>query len=288
MSRVRLFQVLGLVLISSCVKQQTSRPIPSTEPPSRIPTAPTDSNRVFSLLAGVYASGLVQYNYSRISSIRSVFGDSLPRTDSTHTTAVLTAAYSPLLSGRGFRVVVQADSIATIPSTTSAYFTQVDTVVVEERTGHSIISRSDSVCSQSASERLFHGDELAPAIPASASPARSWADSTTRNICRGGIQIAVRRTARYRFSTSTPTSNQNDSTQLIRITEMEMRGIGSQWQQQVEVRGRGTAIDTLTIAHSTHRLVRVSGESRAELEFRSTLRIQRFEQTVRTTITTRP
>jgi len=271
-----------------------TRPTPSSIPASqgdRPPVTPVDSTvRASSAPLDIYQAGSIRYDYRLTSTVQSIAGDSIPRTDSVRITAVLMATFSGDPTQRVVDATLKADSIivAAQPGSTapSSLQTQFVPLRVDRSSGRITSPRAVlAECTQETQDVVFHGDEIVPAVLRDGSASRSWADTSTAAVCRGGLRMQLARIARYRVEASVP--GQLAQTTVIRVTDVRVTGNGVQWQQPVQVSGEGAAVDTLFVGGVPPRLRQLSGQSQMELEFRSPMRTQRFLQRSATTIAAR-
>ena len=268
-----------------------SRPTPSSGPASQgdqPPVTPVDSTvRGSSSPLDIYQAGSIRYDYRLISTVQSIAGDSIPRMDSVRITAVLTATFSGDPTQRVVDATLKADSIIVTAqpgsTTPSSLQTQFVPLRLDRPSGR--ITSPGAVlaeCTQETQDVVFHGDEIVPALLREGSASRSWADTSTSEVCRGGLRLQLARIARYRVEAPTPT--QPTQTTVIRVTDVRVSGNGVQWQQPVQASGEGAAVDTLFVGGIPPRLRQLSGQSQMELEFRSPMRTQRFLQRSATVI----
>ena len=288
---------LSVFLLVGCVRQV----VPSEEAsPAGIPTSRSSDSAaaILSPFAALYAPGTVHYRYEATSVTQSIAGDSIPRTDSVRVLAVLSATFQAGSSPQLTQVVTHADSIQlTSTSNVGAMGarvelnrrdTQQDTLEIDRITRRARPKRHMQSCTQETIDPIFRGDEIIPAIPERVPVSRTWVDTLTRQICRGGIPLRITQIARYEVA---PRGGADSaaSYRIIRVTETQVSGTGMQWQQSVEASGRGAATDTLTIAqYGSPRLQHVVTTARTEIGFRSPRRNQQFIQTVTTQIMMRP
>ena len=271
-----------------------SRPTPPSGPISQgdrpaVTTVDSTAHALNSPL-DIYQPGSIRYDYQVTSTVQSIAGDSIPRIDSVRITAVLTATFSGDAAQKVTDATLKADSIivAAQPGSTASPSLQTQFVPfrVDRSSGRITSPRAVlSECTQETQDVVFHGDEIVPAVMREGSASRSWADTSTSEVCRGGLRIQLARIARYRVDAAT--STQSPQATVIRVTNVRVTGNGLQWQQPVQVSGEGAAIDTLLMGGIPPRLRQLSGQSQMELEFRSPMRTQRFLQRSATTITAR-
>ena len=112
----------------------------------------------------------------------------------------------------------------------------------------------------------------------------TWTDSAFRTLCRGGVPLQIRQTARYELQQAV---GDEIAYRIVRTTDSQISGEGTQWQQPVRATGQASAVDTFFIQRSTMRIVRVASISQLDLAFRSTFRDQRFKQALRAEILAR-
>jgi hypothetical protein len=284
-------QLAILSVISACTAQKpqiVSTPIPSG--PNAQSRSDSLGTPVRSALM-IYQPGDVQYSVQMKSIVRVVMGDSIPRVDSSHLTAVLSAKYLAVPQSRFVRATVVADSVALSTYAGGAGTTtlpnQSYSMDVDPTSGRVTVARSVSSCSQDGIEGPFHGDEVVPTVPSN-SAMQFWADTTNYSACRGGVALRFTRVSNYQRDTVTVGTAVEVLARIVRTTEVLIAGSGSQWQQPVEASGHGTAVDTLVISVSRSRLQSISGSGQLEMNFKSALRSQRFTQATTTQIMARP
>jgi hypothetical protein len=287
--RCVVFGHCGAFAVFGCAPQPPQAPTPAI-PSSRNPAPMDSANRTSDFLLDVYRPGSIHYDFQLISTIQSIAGDSIPRTDSTRITAVLTETFGTAVPPQAvIDATLKADSIlvVTTPGAVSdvALQTQFVPLRLDRLTGK-IASAAPTIteCTQSTVAFIFRGDEAVPAIPRSVSFARSWADTSASEVCRGGVRLQFTRIARYRIEESAINPLE---ARILRLSDIQVKGSGSQWQQPVQVNGEGSSIDTLIVNRDASRIQRISGRSHLNLEFQSPIRVQRFLQTSTTTITAR-
>jgi hypothetical protein len=256
---------------------------PATPPAS----APVDSSAALSGSAlNAYRPGRVTYDLTLRSVVQVVAGDSVPRSDSAHATAVVTATFTTAPGATGSsssvaRVDTRSDSVTLVVngssapqaqrSTESSYLLDIDlaTGMVRRR------QLPGGTCVFGEPESILAGDEAVPNIPVGPIPTRSWLDTTRYELCRGGIPLRVTRVARYRPE---PVAPGDSLLRIIRVSDATLEGQGSQWQQPVRAAGTGVSIDTIVVGTRTGRTHSIVANSRVEMDFTSTFRTQRFRQ----------
>ena len=282
-ARTRRYTQIGCYIslaLTGCARQSSRMPTAVT-PATRSPVTVDSTSRASDNVLDIYRPGTIRYDYRLASTIQSVAGDSIPRTDTTRVSAILTGTFN----GDGVQQVidatVKADSIliatqsATVPA--PPIQTQFVPLRVDRVTGRIVSPRSTiTECNQETIDFVFRGDEIIPAIRQNGSAAQSWADTTVSEVCRGGLRLQLTRIARYRVEA---TQGAASGTTVLRVSDVRVAGNGLQWQQAVQASGDGTAIDTLAVGGNPPRVQRISGVTRVNLEFRSPMRTQRFLQT---------
>jgi len=269
-----------LLALSGCVQPPSQTPTvvnPSVQTPDN-----TDSTtRMADNALDIYRPGIVRYDYRLMSTIQSIAGDSIPRTDTTRITAILTGTFNGNGTQQVIDATVKADSILVLTQSLAGPVSSIQTQFVPlriDRTTGRIVSPRATIteCTQETVDFVFRGDEIIPALHRNGSAAQSWADTTISEVCRGGIRLQLTRIARYRVEASQGLAL---SIIVLRVSDVHVAGNGLQWQQPVQAFGDGTAIDTLAVAGNPARVQRISGVSRVSLEFQSSMRTQRFLQT---------
>ena len=278
-----------MMAIAACTRSGTA--VGEQSPQSPVPILARDSTLSNFSPSTVFGSGELTYEYSSVAVIRAV-GDSLPRTDSIETTALLATTFQATPPRQSIRVTTRIDSLvvrplmpnAQSPSTSSqqsqSYASDLRTLEIDPTTGRIISHDEPSTCTQDTRDAILRGDEVLPRIPQQRARIRSWSDTTSRQLCRGGLQLEVSQVAHYDLLTTDDTVD----AQLIRSVESRLAGKGVQWRQPVEATGHATAIDTFFISRSTNRIERVASNSQTEINFQSSRRNQRFTQSMSTRI----
>jgi hypothetical protein len=286
----------GCFVVTACAR----RPVATVEPSTRVSDvlkASQDSTTVAGTLSTqLFRPGVVRYIYRGLSTVQSISGDSIPRTDSIRISALLTTAFLEPVTRQTMRAVSRVDSlqVATLPNAFVPLVPPVqaraepdDTLEIERTTGRIRLMRPRTACSQATREPLLRGDEVIPVVPQRASMLRSWVDTTIRQLCRGGVTLRVTHAARYRLAEDNQSGPDLDQ-RIVREVESQIAGVGTQWEQPVEATGRATTLDTLSITNTTGRLHTVHSHSRTEIEFRSSQRAQKFVQTTTVQIMIQP
>lgn len=271
-----------LILLAAC-----SHPRVVAVPPTAVtlPRAVNDSAAgLRSTGFDIYQPGNISYDYRLTSTVQVTVGDSVPRTDSTRIMAILTALYS---GNQPITVAVRADSIRLFSGTgqPGPVQTQFATSQLDRRSGR-LLTRATAPldCTLTTVDLTFRGDEVTPAIPEAGLTIGAWTDSSSYDLCRGGVRLLVNRKTRYHVDGATEISGQQ---RIVRSTELRLTGSGTQWQQPVQVMGSGSVIDTLVVAGSPARIQTISGVGRATFEFTSALRRQTFVQSTTISISSR-
>lgn len=284
---------INTLLFAGCVRQPSSSN-GELNPVTALTKGVPDS-AVASPLSALYAPGTVQYVYGATSIVQSVSGDSVPRIDSTRVTANLSATFQADPAGKLVRAITRADSIdiTIVPNVAGTrarmagnQVEQQDTLEFDRGTGRIRLDRPvGQVCGQETTAPFFRGDELMPALPHRMNPG-VWTDTTVRQVCRAGVALQLTQIARYQLLPQIATDSVADY-RIVRITESRIAGTGTQWQQPVEVLGRGAATDTFVVGRQDMRLRQAAMSARVEIEFRSERRQQRFIQSTEARITRR-
>jgi hypothetical protein len=273
-----------LILTSSVIAcaSQTSRAGP-VSPNAPIREVRSDSSALTTVLhTSIYQPGNQRFDVQLKSTVQSTTGDSIPRVDSSWLTAVISAQY--FLTGdqkSSIRANVEADSIKLVSSTVGASGKtlprELFTVSVDTTNGRGSVIPSREECSDS-SNSLFHGDEVTPVVGVQSFTLQRWTDSSSYALCRGGILLRAIRISVYQQDSISTRRSSDTLIQIIRTTEIQFVGSGSQFLQPVQATGYGRSVDTLVIQQEPLRLSRISGTANLELEFQSPLRHQRFTQ----------
>jgi hypothetical protein len=284
-------RVLCILAVVSCVPARRRSP---AEPDSVLPKPSpiADSNNVRTLVASTFSSGEIRYSYRNSSTIQSTAGDSVPRVDSVQVVARLAIAFQPLSAQQTIPIVAHIDSLQVTPAPNGP-LSVVQAAVLQPRieinlavdlkTGRIVFSHEQIPCTQQARELVVQGNEMLPNISPQVPTVTSWVDTTVRQICRGGITLRITQAAHYQLITGA--SSSNVSHVIVRNTDSQIMGNGSQWQQIVQAAGRSVATDTFFIARSNSRIVQILGSSRLEISFQSERRSQQFLQVSQTQIT---
>jgi hypothetical protein len=280
-----------VLAVASCVPARTRS---TAEPDSVLPkpNQTADSNSVRTLVLSTFSPGAITYSYHNSSTIQSTAGDSVARADSVQVVARLAIAFQPPSAQQTIPVVVHIDSlqVTAAPNGSSSAVQaavlqpRVETnLVVDLRTGHILFSHDQAPCTQQAQEIVVQGNEILPNISPRVPTVTSWTDTTVRQLCRGGVTLRIAQVAHYQLVTQASSTTVSDV--IVRNTDSQITGSGSQWQQIVQATGRSVAVDTFFIARSNSRIIQVLGSSRLEISFQSERRSQQFLQVSRTQIT---
>ena len=286
-------RVLCVLAAASCIPARTR---PTAEPDSVLlrPSPIADSKNVGTLASSTFSPGEIAYSYRNLSTIQSTAGDSVPRVDSVQVVARLAIAFQPLSAQQTISVVAHIDSLQVMPAANGSSSAiqaavlqpSVETnLVVDLRTGRILFSHEQMPCTQQARELLVQGNETLPNISPGVPTVTSWVDTTVRQLCRGGVTLRITQVAHYQLVTRA--SSADVSHVIIRNTDSQIAGNGSQWQQMVQATGRSVAADTFFIARSNNRIIQILGSSRLEISFHSERRSQQFLQVSQIQITAR-
>ena len=234
----------------------------------------TDSSVRILTAAQLFHSGDAVYDYRTVSVVHAAIGDTVPRTDTSTVTAVFRVTFQqPAASSLTIQAHVLIDSIAlrTGAGIVTQFPAQIDTLKVSTQTGKVDLPRLDRLgCNIDAREAVVRPDEVVPTV--FTTHTETWNDTLDRQICRAGIQLQAHRVTSYRLD-STATQ-----LHLLRRTVTTFSGRGLQWNQPVEATGQSTSIDTLVLDMANQRVQQVRGNTQLQLNFRSQLRNQQFEQ----------
>jgi len=286
--------IVGMLCVLTVVACAPVRSRPTAEPDSvsRPTSQIADSSNVRPLVSSTFSPGVITYGYRSSSTIQSTAGDSVPQVDSVQVSARLAIAFQPLSAQQTISVVVHIDSLqvthvpnGSLPAIQSAISQpRAETnLIVDLRSGRILSSHEQVPCTQEAQELVVQGNETLPNISPRAPSTTSWVDTTVRRLCRGGVTLRITQVARYQLVAQ---ANDLDvSHVIVRNTDGEILGNGSQWQQTVQAMGRSAAVDTFFIARSNNRISRILGSSRLEISFQSERRSQQFLQLSQTQIT---
>jgi len=276
--------ISGAVLLQACTTSSGQRA--GTDPNSVIAIQSQRSDSAMSIaFPNVFRTGTLTYDFTSSSIVQSTSGDSIPQADTSDAAAVLTVSFSGTSGTQLAQIMVQVDSARVVGQN----FIHRDTlgpyiVTVIPRRAIQISRPATQACNLENSQ-LLAGDEILPALPIGNELPTQWTDTTRYELCRGGIPLRVTRVAQYRPH-SILLEHQDDSITIIRSTVISLEGRGVQWQQPVNVIGRGASTDTLTIVQQ--RLRKISGTTNVELTFRSAFRTQSFRQSSNTDLSARP
>jgi len=230
----------------------------------------------------IYEPGQLNYDVLVRSALQPTTGDSVHQPDSTQMSSVIRIHFLP--AGADSQVLARAEIDSTILRTTNNSSIQLPTGTFTFRinTKAKHVSASQKIdCSDTTTtipQLPIQGLEVLPVM--GAIDTDHWVDTSVVQICRGTITVSLARTAIYTVTTQNLTTSQ-----VVRTTDMTMRGSGYQWNQKVTLTGHGTAVDTLSIAES--RLQHISGNAHLEINFDSPLRHQQYTQLTSNQITLR-
>jgi hypothetical protein len=276
-SRAVLLYLATSTTSGGCATRTGSSPDTNTQPAVVKPRPSAHS--VESVMPAIFQHGTVTYDVTITSAVEATAGgDSLPRTDSSHVTAVLSAFFTPL-TNQVTRADVRIDSISVVVPGSAT--TQSPGVIHTYQIGlgfdNRLLIQRPSVSTPCTLEQptILTGEEILPVVPPMSAIPQSWSDTARLELCRGGIRLNVTRIAEYRRAPAT-SQQENLPIRIIRSTRTAFEGQGTQWQQAVEAIGKATTVDTLILSSS--RLLSISGETHLELGFRSQFRAQEFRQ----------
>ena len=273
-----------------------SAPVRPSETPAPLltPRNALDSLVLHSLQSSVFRPGQVSYTYRSTSAIEATTGDSIPRIDSTQTTALLELEFQESADQQRRPVRARIDSIqvtftnrSLITNKTTEKWPSVEKdVAISFHSGQLIPNESlIPTCTQDTREGPVTGGEILLALPRWVPRIETWADTTSREVCRGGIRLHINQVSLYRLEQMPAIDS--SAYRIIRTTDSDISGHGTQWQQPVQAVGNASAVDTFTVTRATNRIAGLAGNSRLELAFRSPYRNQRFIQITHTEITSR-
>lgn len=280
--RIHWYVPLTVISLISCSRRPaaTTPPVFNTSPRVIPDSTPGSHNTLFA----VYQPGNMTYDYRLTSVVQVTTGDSIPRADSTRLTAILTASYS---GDQLTTVMIRADSIRLVSGTRQAGSVQTEfaTSQLDRKSGRLLTSTLPTLdCTLTTTNLIFRGDEVTPVIPEVALTATSWTDSSSYELCRGGVRLLVNKKTQHHVDEATMISGQR---RIVRSTELRLAGNGIQWQQPVQITGTGSAIDTVTIGGSPTRIQIIAGTGQLKLDFTSALRRQTFIQSTSVSIINR-
>jgi hypothetical protein len=269
---------LCLVMVGAGAACAT-RSAPSPHADSRLatPESPLVKHSGSFVMPSIFQHGAAVYDLNLTSTIEITAGDSLPRSDSSHIRAMLSAFFTPL-TDKLTRADVRVDSVQMLTSGSKSEFPGVvHTYEITVGPDRSISLDRSHVLASCTFEQptTFTGEEILPILPPSIPLPQFWTDTARFELCRGGIRLGVTRIANYRYE---PRVSSPDSalTHIVRTTHATFQGYGTQWQQHVEASGTATTVDTLIL--NAVRLASISGETHLRLLFRSQFRVQEFRQ----------
>jgi hypothetical protein len=280
--------VTTITVVSTTIacSAQVQREPPSIHLPSpaKVPTPsliPSDS-----LTENVFHPGTVVYNATLSSITQSLTGDSISQTDTSEVTAVLSAEFVESSTLAGINAIVHIDSTrVTVRPNKTTYLPATRFNYQIHRTADKVlVTRPKQQLCSTQDDNPLTGEEILP--PLLSSP--SWFDSTSYQLCRGGIALHVRRVVHYnRMPSRSQAGRANYLTYVIRQATVTINGTGIQWGEAVQAFGHGTSVDTTLIGEDDTRVVQVQGQAQLELNFRSNLRNQHFKQLTQLQLTLR-
>jgi hypothetical protein len=266
--------VLALGCATNTVQQEPaiSRPTPTVVDS----VSKTDSTTARTSASEIFHPGNAVYDYQTASVIHVTTGDTIPRVDTTTVAGLVSAAFRWLQPDHlTIEAIINADSftVRTGLATPVPLPSRTDTLAVHVATGkvRSTSVQSTPQCDIQAQEALVRIDDIMPILPAK--PTRIWSDTVVQQVCRAGVQFQVRRVTIYQLDST------RAEPQLLRTTTTTFTGRGNQWNQPVESNGESTSTDTLFLNLTTRRVQQIRGVTQLQLNFRSQLRNQQFQQT---------
>ena len=225
--------------------------------------------------AQLFRPGSVSYNYRTVSVVRVMMGDTIPRADTITVTALLGVTFSTAIGDNLTPLArIDVDSVAvhngSVPST--RFPAQTESFRVNTTTGTvSSLSSKNGLCDTQLQQVLTRTDDVIPVIRAT--HVGVWSDTTVSQTCRAGIQFQTRRITTYQFDSA------GSEIKLLRRSTTTFSGRGVQWNQAVESAGQSVSSDTLVLDVTSRRIQEVRGVTQSQLEFKSQLRNQQFQQT---------
>jgi hypothetical protein len=223
----------------------------------------------------LFHPGNALYEYRTLSIVHVTTGDSVPRADTTTVTALVSAEFQAVANDNlTIQASVTIDSIAvrTGSSTISQYHPHTDTLRISTSTGRvSRVNAQKISCGEQGQELLVRTDDVVPSLLTTQKG--TWSDTLVRQVCRAGIQLQAHRVTSYQLDSTV------SELRLLRITKTTFSGRGIQWNQPVESAGQSISADTLFLDLSNRRRIqRIRGTTQLQMNFRSQLRNQQFEQ----------
>ena len=268
-----------LGFLGSCIPQRSSPPSPI--PRTQQPKPPTVSSTIDSvLLESTYLPGRVQYTIQLQTVTEATPADEAHPPDSTQTTGIAVVefvAYS--IAESSASISVDSLRLTTTGSTSQQLRTHASQALIDLRTSRvsALLPVIDPLktCTSETADAPISGIELIPRIPLPVS--LSWADTTQLHVCRNGVLLTIQRVSTY---------HSISRNLLTRSSRATIVGSGIQWNQAVTITGQGIGEDTISLGNtSPRRIDQISGRSRLDISFTSTLRTQHFTQTTTTVLT---
>ena len=268
-------------VVVGCTRTASSAPRTGV-PRSPVPEAGvSDSANLRSSPLFIYQPGELRYRLQVSSTIQLISGDSVNRIDSTRVTGNLNVRFSSVAGRDQVTVEVQSDSaLLTVAGGTSVPMVSGPpfVFVIDPRNSRitaTEVTQNPPCIRESNQQSPFSGREVLPNIQPQFRS--TWADTTTTTTCRDGVLLFLTRVASYARLQSP------DSTyRFLRSTQVAVTGSGVQWEQRVNVSGKGSATDTLYLSGLPTRLRESSGSSHLQLQFRTPLKTQEFIQNTTT------
>jgi len=277
---------LTAITVSSCSTRRSGGVPAGSVVPSSVQSATVRDSSITTHPLSPFQPGRLVYDLVTTSVIESNVGDSIPRVDSMRLNSVISAEFVAEARESQVQAVIQIDSTyLTTTSTPRLQFGTVQRRYAIHRSGQvQSITTAARVCTIGADNPVT-GVEILPRFPAVDPLPELWSDTTTYDLCRGGVLLQATRVATYRRAI--PLSNTSDSW-FIRQAHLTLKGRGTQWDQPVEATGSGDSIDTLTLSRIPVRLTRVAGSGELEVRFASKFRNQVLRQSSQLQIHLRP
>jgi len=265
--------VFALGCAKSVVYQDPTAPHPASAPVDSSVRRDSATSRVS--VVDLFRSGNAVYDYHAVSTIRVATGDTIPRADTSIVTAVVSVIFeAPVRDNLTTQARITSDSIMVRTGINSIVRSNSRTDILKINTGTGKVRSTDSQnlpCTIQTQDALIRVDDIVPSLPTTR--VTTWSDTVIRHICRAGIQLETHRVASYQLDSAA------NEARILRTTTTTFTGRGVQWDQPVESTGQSSSIDTLFFDPITRRrITHIQGSTRLQLNFRSQLRNQQFEQ----------
>ena len=225
------------------------------------------------------------YDLSQVTTV-TVGSDGATADDTLRTTAGLTLSVSAGTGAHEVTVTIDSMVISSVRDTVTPVRQLPGPVVMHLPVIASMQESIDSVAllsncdSMEEAARALAGDVHVP-IPVAVQQGRTWTDSSTVTLCRGGIPLSVTRVSRFEIS---DVRSSRDSTVVMvqRQTTLSLNGSGTQGARRITVRGDGTSQTVFTYDLRGGRFLGSTGQSELILGFET---IQQTEQVVQRSTT---